>query len=996
MAQMEQRISFLLNKLYYTYSFEDVQQVESIGIADTFYKTEDKIPDDAYFTQYDNEKGWGGKRDSHYWFVFEIFAPENFEDYVLSVKTGYNTWHASNPQFIVYIDGEIVQGLDENHTEIKLSKAGRQTVWLYAYTGSETDDKLKLCINLIKVRRDIRRLFYQLYVLSDIVSISDENSREYKVNLAHIKNTLSYFDFTSKRLNEETVAKALAYLQENAVGHNNADETVYCVGQTHIDVEWLWTLAQTKEKVQRSFSNVLTLMDEYKDCTFFASTPLLYEYIKETQPKLYEKIKKLIKKGRWDADGAMWVEADNILSSGESLIRQLMLGKKYFKDNFGIDSKILWLPDCFGFSASFPQIAKSCGIDWLVTSKISWSQTNQFPHDIFEWQGIDGSKLKTYFLTATSKGKHGYDKCTIYNGSTTARQVLGTCERLTEKELSDIVLLSYGFGDGGGGPTIGGHEQRQFIKKGVVGLPKIKDATVGEFFNDLDKRLESKTLPKWKGELYLEYHRGTYTSIAKAKRGNRKIEFLLSNAEFLCAVNADYQTKEEVDKIWKTVLTHQFHDALPGSSVEGVYKDIEKDYAGIAERLSEIIQEQAQKIVKSSKLSGDAVVFNFNSHTASGEVSINGKNYYVTDIPSKGYKVVKLTQEKPEKLLVSANKTLENEQLKVVFDDNFQMVSVFCKKAQRELVRRGGTFNALSAYMDVNHIYDAWELHEDYATVRESVVQVEKVEYFNNGLRAGVIVVRKFRNSTITEKISIGAYSDTVDVETQVDWQEKNTLLKTEFDVDIMADKATYNIQFGNIERSTLNNTTYEQAQFEVPFHKFFDLSEGDYGVAILNDCKYGGFVKENKMSLTLIKSASYPWKDADVGHHEFKYSIMPHTSNHAQGRVTEKAYALNNPLFALRLNGDMQGKVHSFIQTDCDNVIIETVKLSEDGKGYVVRIYESSNGKANAKIKLNAPALKIVECDALENELQTVAENSGEFECYLSNYQIKTFKVII
>ncbi len=996
MENHEQRITYLLNKLYFTYSFEDVQEVNDIGIAETFYKEMDKIPEDAQFSSYSDADGWGGKRDSHFWFVFDIKVPADYENYVMAVTTDCHVWHASNPQFIVYVDGQIIQGLDENHTEVKMCKAGKQTVWLYAYTGSEVDDKLKLSVKLVKTRKDVRRLFYQLYVLNEIISVSDKSSREYRVNLEHIKFALSFLDFTSKKLDESNVASALTYLNENAVNHNNSDETVYCVGQTHIDVEWLWTLAQTKEKVQRSFSSILNLMDEYKDSTFFAGTPIIYEYIKQTQPQLFAKIKELIKEGRWEADGGMWVESDTVLSGGESLIRQFVYGKKYLKNNFDTDSKIVWLPDCFGFSATLPQIAKDCGMDWLITSKISWNEVNQFPHDIFEWQGIDGSKIKTYFLTTVAKEKHGYTPATAYNGMATAKQMIGTCDRLTDKELSDIVLLAYGWGDGGGGPTTSMYEQMAFMKKGIVGLPKIKTATVSQFLKDLDEKIERKVLPKWKGELYLEYHRGTYTSISKAKRGNRKIETLLSQAEFLCAVNRDFNSQEEIEQIWKKVLIHQFHDALPGSSIKAVYDEIFDDYNRFGAQLNDIIKVQTEKIINSFNLEGDAVIFNFNTHSVSGEVFIDGKKYLVKDIPPKGYKTVNLTETAKNGLLAVKDKIIENEFIKVTFDDNFEIESVIDKRCDREIVCANGKFNQLIAYMDVNNTYDAWELHQDYVLVNYSINDVQNVEYFNDGIRAGVIVERKFRSSSIKQTISLTCYSDGVDVNTTANWQEKNMLLKAEFDADIMADKATYNIQFGNIERSALNNTSYEIAQFEVPFHKFFDLSEGDYGVAVINDCKYGGFVKENRMSLTLIKSASYPYSGADVGEHEFSYSIVPHANNFSQSQIMQRAYEFNIPLLAVKLTGENNEKTGSFVSVDSQNVIIETVKLSEDGKGYIIRLYDGYNCKTDVNVTLNGKAKKIIECDMLENEKELIAENTNTFNLTVKNYQIKTIKVIM
>lgn len=995
MSQVKKRIDHLLNKLF-AYSFEDRHPVSEIGYTLSKYKKKDEIPINAKFSTYKNSAGWGGGPDEHYWFVFTVDVPKNYSDYVLSVKTGYGVWHASNPQFLVYIDGELMQGLDENHTEVIFKKAGHQTVWLYAYTGSETCEKLNLSLEVIKIRRDVRRLFYQLYVLSEVIEINDENSRAYQFNLMHLEKALSMIDFLSDKLSEKSVQDALEYLDKNAVGFNDSESTIYCLGQTHIDVEWLWTLQQTKEKVQRSFSNVLELMDRFKDYPFFASTPILYEYIKETQPKIHEKIISLIKDGRWEADGAMWLEADNVLSSGESLIRQIMYGKQYFKKHLNKDSELLWLPDCFGFSGAFPQIAKKTGIKWFITSKISWNDTNQFPHDIFEWQGIDGSKINTYFLTTQAKQKYGYTPVTAYNGMANAKQLVGTYDRLSDKQLSNIALTSYGWGDGGGGPTESMYEQLTFMRKGVVGLPKIKPATLKEFFVDLEKQIDNKKLPKWIGELYMEYHRGTYTAVAKVKKMNRHIEFLLSQAEMLCALNDTFYEKETLERLWKVVLTHQFHDALPGSSIKAVYDNIEKDYAKIEQELNRIIKEQTNKIISRKELKGDVVVFNFNSQPQSGLVKVNSTDYYVENVPAKGYKTIKLDKKPKCSNVIVNDYSIENDLFKVIFDNRYEIVEFIDKRTNRNVVKDGGKFNVLKAYNDINREYDAWELSSNHMDYGVCVDDLQCVTKFDDGYQAGFIVERKFRSSTIKQKIALSSISDLVTFDTDVDWQENCIILKAEFDTDIMANYATYNIQFGNIERSTLNNTSYETAQFEVPFHKFYDLSEGDYGLSIINDCKYGGIVKERKMSLSLIRSPKYPYADSDKGEHKFAYHLLPHIGDYRQADTVNKAYNINNPLFAVKLNSNtFEETEYSLISVDKKNIIVETIKPSENNNCLIFRLYEGFNAKTRAQIKLAKKAKQIFECDMLENDISIVAENTSDFDLQFSNYEIKTIKVV-
>ena len=991
---VEERNKFLLNKLY-NYSFEDVKPVGNIGFAECGYKTEDTIPIDLQFSRYDDKKGWGGICDSHYWFVFDVDVPEDGKIYALSVKTGYTVWHASNPQFIVYLDSKIEQGLDENHTEIVFRKGGRQTVWLYAYTGSETNEKLHLNVSVFRKREDVRRLYFSLEVLGDVIGFSSKNSAEYRRNLDIMTNTLNLIDFNSKTLSETTVANALSYLNSAAVG-NNSNETVYCVGQTHIDLEWLWTLKQTKEKVQRSFSNVVNLMKRYKHATFFASTPILYEYIKETQPDLYEEIKAYIAEKRWDVEGATYVECDTVLSGGEALIRQFLYGKDYFKKEFGLDSKILWLPDCFGFSAVIPQIAKQFGIKWLVTSKLSWNDTNIFPHDIFDWQGIDGSVLHTYFLTMQAKTRTGGSPVTVYNGNGSACQVAGTYDRLTEKEISDIVIDSYGWGDGGGGPTEGMLEHIDFMSKGVLGLPRVKNATVTEFFNDLDKKIENKTLPKWLGELYLEYHRGTYTSVGKVKKLNRQTEIKLINAEFLCALNKDYSTSNVISGFWKTLIVHQFHDALPGSGIREVCNEIERDLSDINAKLDDIIDAQIKTISEKERLKGDAVVFNFNSRPVSGFVEVNGSVYYVKDVPAKGYRTVNFTENEIKADIYTSNGVIENAIFRIKFDDNYEITELIDKRLNRNIVKNGKRFNELIAYNDINVCYDNWELSESYVKQSFPINSVVKVQNFSDGINCGVRITRKFRSSTIVQEISLSACDETVKFLTEADWKESDMILRAEFYPDIQSDTAVYDIQFGNIKRSTHNNTSYERAQFEVPFHKYIDYSEGGYGMAVITDSKYGGAVKDGKMSLSLIKSSCYPYKEMDKCKHTFSYALFPHADGLTEKSVADTAYEFNNPLYAVALDTKGQDlKEYSFISCDADNIIIETIKPSEDGRGVIVRFYDYKNSKHIVNFALKKKARKIIECDMSEKEIKILAENSYKFNTLVSNYQIKTVKIL-
>ena len=991
----EERIQYFLGRLY-KYSFEDVKCIDNIGFAECAYKTDDLIPSDLIFEKFDNKKGWGGCRDSHYWFVFNIDIPNDGKTYALSVATGYNVWHASNPQFIVYIDGKIEQGLDENHTEIVFKASGTRAIWLYAYTGSEIDEKLRLQISLFVKREDVRKLYFELEVLNDVIFFSDENSAEYKRNLFFVNKTLELIDFNANKLSVDTVKNALIYLDSVATG-NLSNHTVYCVGQTHIDLEWLWTLKQTKEKVQRSFSNVLKLMERYKNATFFASTPVLYDFIKETQPSLYKEIKTLIAEDRWGADGATYLECDTVLAGGESLLRQFLYGQEWFIREFGKKCDILWLPDCFGFSAALPQIAKQFGVEWLVTSKISWNDTNVFPHDIFKWKGIDGTGINTYFMTTQAKTRSGFTPVTVYNGNGSAQQIAGTYDRLTEKHLSDIALNTYGWGDGGGGPTEGMLEHIEFMSKGILGLPQVKNSTVREFFNDLDQRLENKTLPEWTGELYLEYHRGTYTAVSKVKKLNRQTETKLSNAELLCALNKDYVAEHIISGFWKTLLIHQFHDALPGSGIKEIYDDIEKDLTEINLRLDEIIKEQINSIIEKDGLKGDAIVFNFNSREVSNIITVNGRAHYIESVPAKGYKVVNLSDKETFSPVIAKDGVIENEIYKLTFDENLEIIELYDKRVGRNVIKKGERFNSLCVYNDINVHYDNWEISDNYTWQKFPLDNVTKAKWFNDGYKAGVKITRKFRSSTVKQEISLSAIDDLVRFDTEIDWKECDVILKSEFCPDINSDIADYNIQFGNIKRTTHNNTDLDKAQFEVPFHKYFDYSEGDYGIAIITDCKYGGAVKDGKMSLSLLKSSCYPYKEMDKCKQTFSYAIMPHGNTISNKSVIDTACEFNNPLYVLPLEGKGNiTKEFSLISCDADNIVIETVKPSEDIHGFIVRFYDCKNCKRNVTFTLFQKARKIYECDMSEKQLNILAESTNSFNVFVANYQIKTVKILL
>lgn len=520
----------------------------------------------------------------------------------------------------------------------------------------------------------------------------------------------------------ESIANAQKIMDDFYAEQRVADSPlVTLIGQTHIDVAWLWTKKQVKEKAMRSFATALELMSEYDDFKFMMSQPALYCFVKKENPKLYSKIKQAVKSGKWEVNGALWVESDCNMISGESMARQLLYGKRFFKKEFGKDVKVAWLPDTFGFSGALPQIFKKAGVNCFVTSKLTWNEEDTMPYDTFSWKGIDGSKILGYFLTAQDYKREGVkERLTIYNAMLTVSQVFGSVDRYEPKRLNNDVLLSYGFGDGGGGPTEEYLETMTRLNKGINGIPKTESGTLGAFMDKIVKKLaDNKALPEWSGELYFEHHRGTYTSIAKIKANNRKAEFSLLNAEAASVIakvlfGISYP-KEKLYDAWTLALTNQFHDVLPGSAIKEVYAETEPEYEKIFGFTDETVN-FFMKLLQDSIADNLYVVFNPNAKTDKDYVRVDGKYYSVENLPSKGYKSVSLTDGQCG--VYTADKKIWNKFYTVSFDDDYNVVSIVDNRVNRELVRKGCVANKFVAYEDYNVSCDAWEIQSYRAALR--------------------------------------------------------------------------------------------------------------------------------------------------------------------------------------------------------------------------------------------------------------------------------------
>ncbi|MDO4272201.1 MAG: alpha-mannosidase [Eubacteriales bacterium] len=990
---------------------------------------------------------WGGHRE-YFWFETFVTIPPEFEGKctVFELKTGREgQWDATNPQFTIFVNNERRQGMDVNHREVVLSecaKAGeRYRIVLSAFTG---DDNFRLIMDsVIKVlHRPTENYFYDLSVPYEVARLLSPSDRSFRTILQALNNSLNLLDLRQEHSQayDATLKQAHQYLRQEFYEKHTGEcrEKVYCVGHTHIDVAWMWTLAVTEDKAVRSFSTVLELMRQYPEYVFMSSQPQLYKYVKKNDPQLYEQIRERVKEGRWEVEGGMFVEADCNLSSGESLVRQFLYGKRFFKEEFGKDNEILWLPDVFGYSAALPQIMKKCGIRYFMTTKISWNEFNKMPYDTFEWEGIDGSRILTHFSPSRDYNKSAVENgtetehFTTYNAYLSPSQVKGGWERYSQKYLNDEVLMSFGYGDGGGGPVRDMLENHRRLSKGIPGCPQTVMSTSAEFFHTLEKNVKDrKQLPVWVGELYLEYHRGTYTSMARNKKYNRTAEFLLQNIELFSSIGRDliqliYPDKE-LEKLWEIALRNQFHDILPGSSIKEVYDDskaeyeqlLTKGYALENEALKAITSEidapmNALVVYNPNGMTGeDMVVFEcperIHTPLVSDGVKIcplqrltDGRYLFTaSEIPAKGYKTYLLTDKEhssPEAELSVSAYNLENAFVRVELSDSGQIRSIYDKKEHRQLLKSGENGNVLMTYEDRPHNWDAWDINNYYIEKSWEITDVQEITVIETGpVRASIRIRRRYLDSMIVQDISLSADSPEIRIQNEIDWKEKNILLKALFPVDIHTDEASYEIQYGNVTRKTHYNTSWDFARFETCMHKWLDVSEDGYGVSVLNDCKYGANVHDGLIGISLLKSSVYPNPDADREHHSFCFAIYPHAEGFREAGTIGRAYALNNPLQCV-VKANSSGTLpreYSAVSINVPNVITEVVKMAEDGKGTVLRLYEAFNRRTDVTMCFGKPLKTVYICNMLEDEENEIPFMGAKVRYEMKPYEIVTFKVI-
>jgi alpha-mannosidase len=794
---------------------------------------------------------------------------------------------------------------------------------------------------------------------------------------------------------------------------------LYAVGHAHIDTAWLWTIEQTRGKAARTFQTALSLMARFPKYHFVQSQPQLYAFVQQDYPELFARIRQQVAEGRWEALGGMWVEADCNISGAESLARQFLLGKRWFSQQFGAnaDAPILWLPDTFGFPASLPQLARLAGIPYFFTTKLRWNERNQIPHDSFWWEGIDGSRLLAHF---TPTPIQVWLRIATYNANANAQAVLESWERLHDKEHLPLALMAYGYGDGGGGATPEMLENLAALQH-IPNIPQVHMTHALAFFRALETYAEK--LAVWRGELYLETHQGTLTSQAWIKRANRKAEIALHNAEFLAAFahahTAYAYPTERFTALWQTVCLHQFHDILPGSSIGEVYDQARPEYARVQAALSQISQSALS--VLTEKIGGDYLALNTldqsaptlallpselppDKHLRCGETPLpaqsteEGTLIALPALPPYSLTPLSLAEGAPPSLpaLIVTPERLENAHLALTFNAAGDLISLYDKDQDRPVLAEDGIGNQFQAFHDQPRTFEAWNIDplDNLPFVRAAPAQSIRVVEAGS-LRAMLEIVRRIKGSLITQRISLSAASRRIDFATQVDWRERQTLLKVAFPVAVRADEATYHIQWGTVKRPTHRNTSWDQARYEVAAHYFADLSEYGYGVSLLNDCKYGYDVREHVLRLTLIKSPIFPDPNADYGQHTFTYSLLPHTDPSLQMTFAE-SYRLNMPVQIVPSSGAAANILPALISSDAPTVIVETLKRAEDSDDLIIRLYRRTNERGKVTLRFGVPIRAVWRTNLLEEMLENlpVTENSTAFN--LNPFEICTLRAAL
>jgi alpha-mannosidase len=979
---------------------------------------------------------------STHWFRLQLNIPEDWLGEEVRL-----VWD-STTEAMVWKDGKPVQGLspENQRKDFILSRKlieSERSQELYVemacnglFGGGTTVDgrgdqisppKLDTCsplktVDLVVIDRDVQALILDLEILIGLTRFLPEDSNRSYQALYVANDIVNTVVLDNRESYRQAHTKAESFFAQK---NGETQHTVVAVGNCHIDTAWLWQYDETKRKCARSFSATIRLMEQYPDYTFACSQAQQFEWVKENYPTLFEQMRYYVSIGRFIPVGGSWIEMDGNIPSGEAFIRQFLLGQKFFEREFGIRCKEFWLPDTFGYSGQLPQIMKGCGISRFVTQKLSWNLVNKFPHNTFWWKGIDGSRVLTHFPPGD---------CYCMNG--TVEEVTKSVNNFRDKGRSNRSLYLYGYGDGGQGPT---EEMIERLRRmaNTDGLPIVELSTPDKYFRKVEES-ELSQLCSWSGELYLELHNGTYTTQGETKMWNRKCELLLRDLEIISSLasglakpGAGYQyPSAELTRLWKLVLLNQFHDVLPGSSINAVYKDAVQFYQDVCKSSTALISEAVSNLTRAQGFAAGVttpVVINTLSWTRHEVISLSPDDAQLPDIESLvsqtdsagnrlvlvhamplGFTLLK-TAQKPVTPVSAVEKengqiSIKNELLEAVIDKAGRIVELYCPSgSKKNAIADGELGNQFVIFDDIPLYWDAWDVMDYHLETCRAVNDViQKATVVETGpLRATIEVTLKISDvSTIKQSIVLEAACPYLKFVTEVDWHESHKFLKVEFPLQMLSPVATYEIQFGHLQRATHFNTSWDWAKFEVCGHKWADVSEYGWGVAVLNDSKYGWSCIDNVLRLSLLRSSKSPDDLADMGTQRFTYGVMPHCAQFQSAGVIQAAYNLNNKLRVSNVatmppeDAAAVKNSYTYINISSPAVIVEALKRAEDIPGaLVLRLYEAFGSHTTANVTVNHLSLQAAQiCDMLETpgeSLTLSANNDNTFELTFAPFQV-------
>ncbi|MFD0716308.1 alpha-mannosidase [Paenibacillus sp. GCM10027626] len=944
---------------------------------------------------------WG--EDWQYaWFRASVTVPEEAAGKRVGIMADFGS------EATLFVNGSVSGAFDLQHDYGLLSRnasAGETYQFLAeAYAGHSGRRPQFGGAHICVLEEEIYQFFIDLECLYQVRNHIDSDSLRAAEIDQCLKKVAAEIDFGLQGADRNaSVVRCRQFMKPLLDCENGSTSPLlYLMGQSHLDIAWLWPIEETKRKFARTMSNQLALMDEYADYRYVQSQPYLFQLAKELYPELYERIKRAVMQGRIIPEGGMWVEPDTNIPSGESLIRQAMHGKRFFKEEFDTDNQMLWLPDVFGYSGNLPQIMRGCGLNYFASVKMFQTYENiadPFPYNTFMWEGIDGTQVLTHLLD------YG-DYPVKINPSFLIKQ----WNERVQKDGIATRLVQFGHGDGGGGAN---RDDLEFLIRldNLEGVPRTKHGSPIDYFEDQERR----GLPeaKYVGELYYPAHRGTYTTQASLKRLNRKAEIGFHEAELWRTITILLQYREypyaRMDQLWKRLLQNQFHDILPGTSIRRVHEEARTDLRQINESIEKIVSE-----TQSALADGDASATTFFNSLAWDRTEVvalpegtevgsyanlqhyEDKIYAEVDVPSMGWASRSFSREEStprgENPLSVTETHLENEYVAIELNACGEIASIVDKETGTEWA--AAPCNVMSMYRDNPSAFDAWEIDRRYRDSKVSLKAEANVSVTARGpLFANIRVERTLNQSVIIQNIRLRKGSRRVEFHTTVNWNEKNKLLKVDFHVDVHTSESLQEIQFGYVKRPNQSSRPHDADQFEVCQHKWAVLAESNRGFALINDCKYGLSVNDNLMSLTLLRSPTYPDETSDQGLHEFTYGFLVWNGSFFDSPVVRDAYEMNYPV-QVQTKGSRIPRF-SLLQASEPNIIVETVKLAEDQSGHmIVRLYECKGTLTRCRLVINLPLETAHETDMLENPKYALNQEDGKLSLSFRPFEVKTLRL--